>query len=135
MFNKIIAQPLLALNFAIELTLGLTMIIFPGLIINLGGVDISEVLLRTCGMLALAVATFSLLSIFFILNTTEKHKVKDFVYLNLLIFNLALTISLLYAALTGEISYLGAIVHAPLALAFAVALVINSSKTNQKSLL
>ena len=125
MFNKIIAQPLLALNFTIELTLGLTMVIFPGLIINLGGVDISEVLLRTCGMLALAVATFSLLSIFFILNTTEKHKVKDFVYLNLLIFNLALTIGLLYAALTGEISYLGAIVHAPLALAFAVSLYLS----------
>jgi len=132
MFNKIIAQPLLALNFAIELTLGLTMIIFPGLIINLGGVDISEVLLRTCGMLALAVATFSLLSIFFILNTTEKHKVKDFVYLNLLIFNLALTIGLLYAALTGEISYLGAIVHAPLALAFAVSLYLNYNQTKQK---
>jgi hypothetical protein len=132
MFNKIIAQPLLALNFAIELTLGLTMIIFPGLIINLGGVDISEVLLRTCGMLALAVVTFSLLSIFFILNTTEKHKVKDFVYLNLLIFNLALTIGLLYAALTGEISYLGAIVHAPLALAFAVSLYLNYNQTKQK---
>jgi hypothetical protein len=132
MFNKIIAQPLLALNFAIELTLGLTMIIFPGLIINLGGVDISEVLLRTCGMLALAVATFSLLSIFFILNTTEKHKIKDFVYLNLLIFNLALTIGLLYAALTGQISYLGAIVHAPLALAFAVSLYLNYNQTKQK---
>jgi hypothetical protein len=132
MFNKIIAQPLLALNFAIELTLGLTMVIFPALIIDLGGVDISEVLLRTCGMLALAVATFSLLSIFFILNTTEKHKVKDFVYLNLLIFNLALTIGLLYAALTGEISYLGAIVHAPLALAFAVSLYLNYHKAKQK---
>ena len=125
MFNKIIAQPLLALNFAIELTLGLTMVIYPQLITSLGGVDISEVLLRTCGMLALSVSAFSLLSIYFIINTTEKHKVKNFVYLNLLIFNLALTIGLLYAALTGEISYLGAIVHAPLALAFAVSLYLS----------
>ena len=66
MLDKFLTHPLLALNFAIELTLGLTMVIYPQLITSLGGVDISEVLLRTCGMLALAVATFSLLSIFFI---------------------------------------------------------------------
>ena len=125
MLDKFLTHPLLALNFAIELTLGLTMVIYPQLITSLGGVDISEVLLRTCGMLALSVSAFSLLSIYFIINTTEKHKVKDFVYLNLLIFNLALTIGLLYAALTGEISYLGAIVHAPLALAFAVSLYLS----------
>jgi uncharacterized protein with PQ loop repeat len=125
MLDKFLTHPLLALNFAIELTLGLTMVIYPQLITSLGGVDISEVLLRTCGMLALSVSAFSLLSIYFIINTTEKHKVKNFVYLNLLIFNLALTIGLLYAALTGEISYLGAIVHAPLALAFAVSLYLS----------
>ena len=125
MLDKFLTHPLLALNFAIELTLGLTMVIYPQLIKSLGGVDISEVLLRTCGMLALSVSAFSLLSIYFIINTTEKHKVKNFVYLNLLIFNLALTIGLLYAAITGEISYLGAIVHAPLALAFAVSLYLS----------
>ncbi|MCX6804981.1 MAG: hypothetical protein NT111_03120 [Patescibacteria group bacterium] len=125
MLDKFLTHPLLALNFAIELTLGLTMVIYPQLITSLGGVDISEVLLRTCGMLALSVSAFSLLSIYFIINTTEKHKVKNFVYLNLLIFNLALTIGLLYAAITGEISYLGAIVHAPLALAFAVSLYLS----------
>ena len=125
MLDKFLTHPLLALNVAIELTLGLTMVIYPQLITSLGGVDISEVLLRTCGMLALSVSAFSLLSIYFIINTTEKHKVKNFVYLNLLIFNLALTIGLLYAAITGEISYLGAIVHAPLALAFAVSLYLS----------
>ena len=87
MLDKFLTHPLLALNFAIELTLGLTMVIYPQLITSLGGVDISEVLLRTCGMLALSVSAFSLLSIYFIINTTEKHKVKNFVYLNLLIFN------------------------------------------------
>ncbi len=132
MLDKFLTHPLLALNFAIELTLGLTMVIYPQLITSLGGVDISEVLLRTCGMLALSVSAFSLLSIYFIINTTEKHKVKNFVYLNLLIFNLALTIGLLYAAITGEISYLGAIVHAPLALAFAVSLYLNYHKAKQK---
>jgi len=135
MFSLVIRSPLLLINFILETTLGLSMIIKPDLIIRLGSVEISEALIRTCGMLALAVAFFSITSIFFIDRQENRIDAKIFTYSNLLVFNLALTIGLLYAAFVGEISYLGTIVHLPLAVAFALALVLNSSKTNQRSLL
>lgn len=108
------------------------MIFYPSFIMDLGGVNISEILLRTCGVLALSVAFFSFSAIFFIDSQKDKNSSKTFVYSNLLIFNLALTFGLLYAAVVGEITYLGTIVHLPLVVLFALALFFSSYKTNQK---
>lgn len=108
------------------------MVLYPSLIQNLGGVNISDILLRTCGVLALSVAFFSVSAIFFIDSQKDKKASKAFVYSSLLIFNLALTIGLLYAAVVGEITYLGTIVHMPLAVGFALAIIFNSYKTSQK---
>lgn len=108
------------------------MIFYPSLIQNLGGVNIPDILLRTCGVLALSVAFFSVSAIFFIDSQKDKNSSKTFVYSSLLVFNLALTIGLLYAAAVGEITYLGTIVHLPLAIGFALAIIFNSYKTNQK---
>ena len=132
MLKKIISQPLLTANFLIEACLGISMIIYPSFIKDLGGVNIPDVLLRTCGVLALSVAFFSVSAIFFIDSQKDKKPSKTFVYSSLLVFNLALTIGLLYAAAVGEITYLGTIVHLPLAVGFALAIIFNSYKTNQK---
>jgi hypothetical protein len=130
--EKITKYPLLLANFLIEGALGVLMIFYPSFIMDLGGVNISEILLRTCGVLALSVAFFSISAIFFIDYQKDKNSSKTFVYSNLLIFNLALTFGLLYAAVVGEITYLGTIVHLPLAVGFALALFFSSYKTNQK---
>lgn len=132
MLGKIISQPLLLVNFLVEGVLGISMVLYPSLIQNLGGVNIPDILLRTCGVLALSVAFFSVLAIFFIDSQKDKKDSKAFVYSSLLIFNLALTIGLLYAAVVGEITYLGTIVHLPLAVGFALAIIFNSYKTSQK---
>ena len=132
MLGKIISQPLLLVNFLVEGVLGISMIFYPSLIQNLGGVNIPDILLRTCGVLALSVAFFSISAIFFIDSQKDKKASKSFVYSSLLIFNLALTSGLLYAAVVGEITYLGTIVHLPLAVGFALAIIFNSYKTSQK---
>lgn len=132
MLGKIISQPLLLVNFLVEGVLGISMVLYPSLIQNLGGVNISDILLRTCGVLALSVAFFSVSAIFFIDSQKDKKASKAFVYSSLLIFNLALTSGLLYAAAVGEITYLGTIVHLPLAVGFALAIIFNSYKTSQK---
>lgn len=132
MLGKIISQPLLLVNFLVEGVLGISMVLYPSLIQNLGGVNIPDILLRTCGVLALSVAFFSVSAIFFIDSQKDKKDSKAFVYSSLLIFNLALTIGLLYAAVVGEITYLGTIVHLPLAVGFALAIIFNSYKTSQK---
>jgi len=132
MLEKITKYPLLLANFLIEGALGVSMIFYPSFIMDLGGVNISEILLRTCGVLALSVAFFSFSAIFFIDSQKDKNSSKTFVYSNLLIFNLALTFGLLYAAVVGEITYLGTIVHLPLVVLFALALFFSSYKTNQK---
>jgi hypothetical protein len=132
MLGKIISQPLLLVNFLVEGVLGISMVLYPSLIQNLGGVNIPDILLRTCGVLALSVAFFSVSAIFFIDSQKDKKASKAFVYSSLLIFNLALTSGLLYAAVVGEITYLGTIVHLPLAVGFALAIIFNSYKTSQK---
>lgn len=132
MLGKIISQPLLLVNFLVEGVLGISMVLYPSLIQNLGGVNIPDILLRTCGVLALSVAFFSISAIFFIDSQKDKNSSKTFVYSSLLIFNLALTFGLLYAAVVGEITYLGAIVHLPLAVGFAFAIIFNSYKTSHK---
>ncbi|GDX63050.1 hypothetical protein LBMAG34_5840 [Candidatus Saccharibacteria bacterium] len=132
MLGKIISQPLLLVNFLVEGVLGISMVLYPSLIQNLGGVNIPDILLRTCGVLALSVAFFSVSAIFFIDSQKDKKASKAFVYSSLLIFNLALTSGLLYAAAVGEITYLGTIVHLPLAVGFALAMIFNSYKTSQK---
>ncbi len=129
---KIIKYPLLVANFLVEGVLGISMIFYPSLIQTLGGVNIPDILLRTCGVLALSVAFFSVSAIFFIDSQKDKKNSKTFVYSSLLVFNLALAIGLLYAAVVGEITYLGTIVHLPLAIGFALAIIFNSYKTNQK---
>jgi hypothetical protein len=108
------------------------MVLYPSLIQSLGGVNIPDILLRTCGVLALSVAFFSVSAILFIDSQKDKKASKAFVYSSLLIFNLALTSGLLYAAVVGEITYLGTIVHLPLAVGFALAIIFNSYKTSQK---
>ncbi len=130
--SKFISYPLLLINFIIESALGISMIFNPSFIKYIGGVSISDILLRTCGVLALSIAFFSISSIFFIYYQKDKQSSKTFVYSNLLIFNLALAIGLLYAAIVGEITYLGVIVHLPLAVCFAIALISNNYKTSQK---
>jgi|LakMenEpi03Aug12_release.lakeMendotaPanAssembly.Ray.scaffolds.fasta_scaffold89346_5 hypothetical protein len=132
MLGKIISQPLLLVNFLVEGVLGISMVLYPSLIQSLGGVNIPDILLRTCGVLALSVAFFSVSAIFFIDSQKDKKASKAFVYSSLLIFNLALTSGLLYAAVVGEITYLGTIVHLPLAVGFALAIIFNSYKTSQK---
>lgn len=130
--SKIINYPLLLINFIVEGSLGVLMVFNPAFIKYFGGVSISYILLRTCGVLALSIAFFSITSIIFIYSQKDKQSIKTFVYSNLFIFNLALTIGLLYAAIVGEITYLGVVVHLPLAACFAVALISNSYKTSQK---
>jgi len=132
MLRKLAHYPLLLINFVLEASLGLSMIIKPDLIMDLGGVRISEILLRTCGLLALAVAFFSVSSIFLIQKHKDINEIKNFVYANLLIFNLALTVGLFYAAITGEITYLGTIIHLPLAVCFSASLIASYYRTNQK---
>jgi hypothetical protein len=132
MLGKIISQPLLLVNFLVEGVLGISMVLYPSLIQSLGGVNIPDILLRTCGVLALSVAFFSVSAILFIDSQKDKKASKAFVYSSLLIFNLALTSGLLYAAVVGEITYLGTIVHLPLAVGFALAIIFNSYKTSQK---
>jgi len=132
MLRKLAHYPLLLINFVLEASLGLSMIIKPELIMDLGGVRISEILLRTCGLLALAVAFFSVSSIFLIQKHKNINEIKSFVYANLLIFNLALTVGLFYAAITGEITYLGTIIHLPLAVCFGASLITSYHRTNQK---
>ena len=132
MLRKLAHYPLLLINFVLEASLGLSMIIKPDLIMDLGGVRISEILLRTCGLLALAVAFFSVSSIFLIQKHKDINEIKNFVYANLLIFNLALTVGLFYAAITGEITYLGTIIHLPLAVCFGASLIASYYRTNQK---
>jgi hypothetical protein len=132
MLGKIISQPLLLVNFLVEGVLGISMVLYPSLIQSLGGVNIPDILLRTCGVLALSVAFFSVSAIFFIDSQKDKKASKAFVYSSLLIFNLALTSGLLYAAVVGEITYLGTIIHLPLAVGFALAIIFNSYKTSQK---
>ena len=113
---------LLAINFIIELLLGVGMLLAPGLIKLIGDVDIPTSLIQVCGLLALAVAFFSLSSIYLIDSSSHKAATKKFCYQNLLVFNLALMVGLVYSAILGNINYFGAIVHAPLAGGFALAI-------------
>lgn len=98
------------------------MILTPELIKQIGGVDIPTSLIQTCGLLALAVAFFSLSSIHLIDSSNDKVAIKKYCYQSLLVFNLALTAGLLYSAILGNINYFGAVVHAPLAVAFLIML-------------
>lgn len=122
MVSKDVKSPLLVFNFAVEALLGSILIFFPQLIAGLGDVDIPTSLIQTCGLLALAVAFFSLSSIYLIDSSSEKAAIKKYCYKNLLAFNLALTFGLVYAAILGNISYFGFIIHAPLSVAFALAI-------------
>ena len=98
------------------------MILTPSLIKQIGGVDIPTSLIQTCGLLALSVAFFSLSSVHLIDSSSEKVAIKKYCYKNLLAFNLALTFGLVYAAILGNISYFGFIIHAPLSVAFTLAI-------------
>ena len=98
------------------------MILTPSLIKQIGGVDIPTSLIQTCGLLALSVAFFSLSSVHLIDRSNDKVAIKKYCYKNLLAFNLALTFGLVYAAILGNISYFGFIIHAPLSVAFALAI-------------
>ncbi len=122
MVSKDVKSPLLVFNFAVEALLGSILIFFPQLISGLGDIDIPTSLIQTCGLLALAVAFFSLSSVYLIDSSSEKVAIKKYCYKNLLAFNLALTFGLVYAAILGNISYFGFIIHAPLSVAFALAI-------------
>lgn len=122
MVSKVVKSPLLLINFVVEALLGSILIFFPQLITGLGDVDIPTSLIQTCGLLALAVAFFSLSSIHLIDSSSDKVAIKKYCYQSLLVFNLALTAGLLYSAILGNINYFGAVVHAPLAGGFALAI-------------
>ena len=109
-------------SFLVGLCLGTAMIVTPSLIKQIGGVYIPTSLIQTCGLLALAVAFFSLSSVHLIDSSSDKVAIKKYCYKNLLAFNLALTFGLVYAAILGNISYFGFIIHTPLSVAFALAI-------------
>ncbi|MEI6581502.1 MAG: hypothetical protein WCN86_01355 [bacterium] len=109
-------------SFLVGLCLGIAMMLTPSLIKQIGGVDIPTSLIQTCGLLALAVAFFSLSSVHLIDSSSDKVAIKKYCYKNLLAFNLALTFGLVYAAILDNISYFGFIIHAPLSVAFALAI-------------
>lgn len=127
-FKAIYSQPLLLINSTVEGILGLWMMIAPSSIQTLGSVEIPFALIQTCGLLALSVAAFSKLGAIYIYRSKDPRTVKLLVYSSLAIFHSALTIGLVYAAILGDINYLGAIIHLPLAVAFIVSnLTLNKS--------
>lgn len=124
--KSIYSQPLLLINSVIEGILGLWMILAPASMQTLGSVEIPLTLIQTCGLLALTVAAFSKLGAIYIAGSKDKKTTKIFVCTNLAIFNSALAVGLLYSAIHGDINFLGALIHLPLAIAFAISAISSS---------
>lgn len=118
MIKALINQPLLLANTIIEGVLGLWVLILPNSIQGLAELSIPTSLIQVCGLLALSVAFFSLLGCIYIDKSKEQKMMKTFVYSCLAIFHSALTIGLFYGAISGDINYIGVIIHLPLAVLF-----------------
>ena len=119
--KAILGQPLLLVNSIIEGVLGIWMILAPSTIQTIGSVEIPAKLIQTCGLLALSVAFFSKIGAIYISKSKDQESMKAFIYCCLAVFNSALAIGLFYFATSGDINYLGTIIHLPLALVFIYA--------------
>lgn len=120
MIKSLTKQPLLLANTIIEGFLGIWVITLPGNIRSLAELSIPNSLIQVCGLLALSVASFSVLGAIYIVKSSDYKTLKAFIYLCLSIFHTALTIGLFYGAISGDINYIGVIIHLPLALLFII---------------
>ncbi len=120
MIKTLTKQPLLLANTIIEGFLGVWVITLPGTIRSLAELSIPNSLIQVCGLLALSVASFSALGAIYIAKSSDHKALKAFVYLCLSIFHSALTVGLFYGAISGDINYIGVIIHLPLAILFII---------------
>lgn len=120
MIKTLTKQPLLLTNTIIEGFLGIWVITLPDTIRNLADLSIPNSLIQVCGLLALSVASLSALGAIYIAKSRDHQEFKSFVYLCLSIFHSALTIGLFYGAISGDINYIGVIIHLPLAILFTI---------------
>lgn len=116
----LINEPLLLLNTTVEALGGLTMVIAPNVIKDLGSVGIAPALIQTCGLLAISVAFYSWLGAKYISKSKDPTLIRSLLYASLAVFHTAITLGLFYAVVQGEINYFGVILHLPLAVLFIV---------------